>query len=135
MAMFLAVTEESWSSQYFGYKPDTNLFIFSLINLEMRPLKMKWSQNNAIGCFRIHGPVFGGDYSNKCDFRISFESASDSTTSGLSNLGYSYSHADYVEGSNEAKTFLAGLHEFQALEVEVQTIKIFIFFFQIKFLT
>ena len=34
-------------------------------------------------------------------------------------LGKSYKHPQYEEGTNEAKTFLAGSHKFQLAEIEV----------------
>jgi hypothetical protein len=116
--VFGGYTEQSW--EHIGnYKADRNAFIFSLINLENKPLKIKWLKNNAIGCFRNHGPIFGGGFSNKCDLRISFQS--NTIGSGFSNLGHSFPHPNYVYDSNEAKTFLAGAHEFQVSEIEIYT--------------
>jgi hypothetical protein len=34
-------------------------------------------------------------------------------------LGFPYKHPQYAEGTNEAKTFLAGSHSFQLDEIEV----------------
>jgi hypothetical protein len=39
----------------------------------------------------------------------------------FSNLGHSYTHPDYRQGSNEAKSFLAGSYNFQVTEIEVYT--------------
>ena len=36
-----------------------------------------------------------------------------------SNLGFLYSHPQYAHGTNEAKIFLAGSHEFQMDEIKV----------------
>ena len=36
-----------------------------------------------------------------------------------SDLGYSYKHPQYEDGTNEASTFLAGSHKFQLDEIEV----------------
>ena len=36
-----------------------------------------------------------------------------------SNLGCAYSHPQYAQGTNEAKTFLGGSSEFQLDEIEV----------------
>ena len=36
-----------------------------------------------------------------------------------SELGHTYSHPEYEEGTNEAKTFLAGSRNFQLDEIEV----------------
>jgi len=39
----------------------------------------------------------------------------------FSNLGHSYTHPDFVYGSNEARSFLAGSYNFQVSEIEVYT--------------
>jgi hypothetical protein len=36
-----------------------------------------------------------------------------------SNFGYAFKHPHYEEGTNEAKSFLAGSHRFQLAEIEV----------------
>jgi len=41
-------------------KPDSNAFIFSLINKENRPLKIKCSTNNGLRCKNAFDPIFGG---------------------------------------------------------------------------
>ena len=63
----------------------------------------------------VDGPCFGG-------YDISITNKSNTNTGSNSNLGkYSYAHPDYAEGSNEAKSFLAGLHKFLISEIEVFT--------------
>ena len=37
----------------------------------------------------------------------------------VSYLGRSYKHPQYVEGTNESKTFLAGTCNFKLVEIEV----------------
>jgi hypothetical protein len=36
-----------------------------------------------------------------------------------SDLGFSYKHPQYAQGTNKAETFLAGSHEFQLDEIEI----------------
>jgi hypothetical protein len=111
--IFGGYTEATWEGQ--GYKQDPNAFIFSLVNGDNKPIKMKANQNiqNAIKCYSSYGPTFGGGH----DFCIS----SDSTTNAksYSNLGYSYQHPNYQYNSNEAKSFLAGSPNFSTSEIEV----------------
>jgi len=112
--VFGGYTEQTWNS-IDGYKADPNSFIFSLINKDNKPIKIKWSQNKGICCDDIHGPSFGGG----CDLRIADKS--NSNTNSRSNLGHSYIHPDYAYGSTEAKSFLAGSYNFQVSEIEVFT--------------
>ena len=108
--VFGGYTEQSWDG--IGYKADSNAFIFSLVNLKNKPLKMKWSQNRGIYCFKTCGPTFGvGD--------IAITDQSNTGTVNWSNLGHSYSHPEYAYGSIKAQSFLAGSHKFQVSEIEV----------------
>jgi len=111
---FGGYTEQSWSGNGI-YKADPNAFIFSLINKLNRQLKMKWSKNNGICCNSSYGPIFGGG----CDLLKADKS--NTNTSSCSNLGHSYSHPEYVYGSDEAKTFPTGSYSFQVSELEVYT--------------
>jgi hypothetical protein len=112
--VFGGYTEKDWSGT--GYKEDPNAFIFSLINLTHRPIKMRCTLSaHAIYCSTIHGPVFGGgyDFQIKTNSNLNFDSSS--------NLGNRYKHPDYAYGSEESKSFLAGSHNFQTVEIEVYT--------------
>ena len=52
-----------YNTIYEDDKPDPNAFIFSLINKEHRPLKLKCSTNNGIRCNNSCGPILlGGNY-------------------------------------------------------------------------
>jgi len=73
---------------------------------------------NGIACSFLDGPIFGG-ISGKRDIFISGKSNLKSTS--YSKLGQSFIHPDYLEGSNKAKSFLAGSHKFQVEEIEVYT--------------
>jgi hypothetical protein len=114
--IFGGYTEQKWSG--YGFRNGFESFIFSLINLDNRPLKIKWSQNYAIYCEKNHGPTFGGGY----DLFIGDKSNTNITS--YSGLGHSYIHPYYAYGSNEAKTFLAGSFNFQVIEIEVYTKRI-----------
>jgi hypothetical protein len=46
---------------------------------------------------------------------------SNTSASSYSNLGNSYTYPDYIKGSNEAKSFLAGSFRFKVSEIEVFT--------------
>jgi hypothetical protein len=99
--IFGGYTEKSWSGSN-NYKTDYNSFIFSLINLDCEPVKIKWSRNQGIYCDISHGPIFGAGN----DLFISDKS--NTNTSSLSNLCNSYIHPEYEYKSNGAKSFLAG---------------------------
>jgi hypothetical protein len=118
--VFGGYTEQSWSGDVV-YKADPKSFIFSLINLDNKPLKIKWSRKKGIYCYNKIGPVFGGGpFIGKVhDIRI--EDQSNTNTDSYSNLGHSYTHPDYIEGSNKAKSFLAGSYNFKVSDIEVFT--------------
>ena len=103
----------SWNSCS-QWKSDRNNFIFSLINKDNKPLKMKIDPNqhkHAIRCDPKYGPKFGYD--------ICIGNDANTTMDSYSNLGYSYRHPQYAHGTNEAQSFLAGSYEFQLDEIEV----------------
>ncbi len=110
--VFGGYTQQSWH-QNGVYKNDPTAFIFSLINKENKPLKMKCiSSAHAIYCDPNYGPRFGGG----CDLYVS---ASNQINQNGSNLGHTYEHPEYLFQSNEARNFLAGSFVFQAVEIEV----------------
>ena len=47
------------------------------------------------------------------------ENNANTTMDSYSRLGSNYIHPHYAFGTNEAKTFLAGSHDFQLDEIEV----------------
>jgi hypothetical protein len=107
--VFGGYTEQSWTGS--GFKTDPNAFIFSLINEDSEPLKIKCVRpDEAIYCSTEYGPNFG-----LLDIKISSESNKNSQS--CSNIGY----PDYEYDSNEAQLFLAGSDEFQVLEIEIYT--------------
>jgi len=112
--VFGGYTEKSWTHKPGAHKADPNSFIFSLINLENNPLKIKWSKNQGIYCDNNYGPIFG-------TYDLYIADKSNTNTGSYSNIGQSYIHPDKVYGSEEAKSFLAGSYNFQVSELEVFT--------------
>ena len=97
------------------YKYDANAFIFSLVNDDQRPVKMKINQNNqkAIRSNRFFGLIFGGGHD------LYIFSDSNTNTTSYSNLGFTYQHPNYQYKSAQAKSFLAGSYKFSTSEIEV----------------
>lgn len=111
--IFGGYTEAEWSG-HLVYKEDPNAFIFSLVNSDAEPLIMRCSKPQfAIYCSHTFGPVFG---LSPCDIAIEHNS---NVKKSYSNLGCSYHHPKYCDGSYEALTFLAGSRHFQAVDIEV----------------
>lgn len=111
--VFGGYTEASWDGDW--YKQDPAAFLFSLTNKENSPVKLKQKENNqySIMAWPNSGPRFGNGHD------IFIISDSNTNTNSYSNLGRSYVHSAYAEGSNEAKSFLAGSYQFQTAEIEV----------------
>jgi len=115
--VFGGYTEQSWSSPSNDVDIlDTKAFIFSLINQDNRPLKIKCSPNNGIGCNKDWGPMFGGK-NGKSDIVIA--DASNLNSESFSHFGHYFKHPDYVYRSNKANSFLAGSYKFRVAEIEV----------------
>jgi hypothetical protein len=113
--IFGGFTSVSWDSSN-QYKSDPNAFIFSLTNKHNQPVKMNVYPNeheSAILCHSKYGPTFG----KGADIRIA--NNSNTTIECDANLGDSYKHPRYEKVTNEARTFLAGSHRFQLVEIEV----------------
>jgi hypothetical protein len=101
-----------------GYKTDANAFIFSLINKDSKPIKMRVEAGGqkAIYCDAQAGPTFGGGH----DFHISHSPSFDFIfRKNHAKLGFSYKHPTYKYDSKEAKCFLAGSESFDVSEIEV----------------
>lgn len=111
--IFGGYTEAAWS-QINSHVSDANAFIFSLVNKDKKPILMKCSNAaSAIFCGSTYGPTFGEGH----DFYIAHNS--NLNTYSLSNLGFTYKHPQYANGTNSAKLFLAGSFNFQTSEIEV----------------
>ena len=110
--VFGGFTSQDWATN--GYKTDPNAFIFSFINKDNKPLAMKCHRpTKAVYCSVQECPSFGTD--------IIIKSNSNTNNNNSSDLGYCYSHPQYVFGSDEAKSFLAGSEKFLATEIEIFT--------------
>jgi hypothetical protein len=110
--IFGGYTQQLWNASS-SMKTDQNAFIFSLVNKDSNPIKMRVNiPEKAIACASFDGPTFG-----RVDFYISGHSNSNKRSS--SNLGSSYQHSTYARGTNEARCFLAGYEYFQVAEIEV----------------
>jgi hypothetical protein len=129
------------------YIPDSSAFIFSLINKESSPIKMKIiAPQYAIACAANNGPTFGAgpDFCifaskehqnpklrrkmlyvkshglfNEEDNQSENEERIPNQPTSHSNFGSTYQHPAYSHGTTEAKCFLAGSDDFQVYEVEV----------------
>lgn len=111
--IFGGYTEAAWS-QKGSYETDQNSFIFSLVNKDKKPMVLHCSESQyAISGNSSFGPTFGGGLD------IYIADKSNLNLSNYSNLGFTYKHPQYVYGSDEAKSFLAGSYNFQTLEIEV----------------
>jgi hypothetical protein len=113
--IFGGFTTVSWESSTDNkWKSDPNAFLFSLINKDNQPVRMKVDPKKhqyAICCHSSCGPVFGHDIRIANNANTSMDSYSD--------LGDCYKHPQYAKGTNEAKTFLAGSYQFKLDEIEV----------------
>ena len=110
--IFGAFTSAKWDCSG-NYKLDPNAFIFSLKNKEKKPCKLNTTNAAySMACSPTCGPIFGYGI----DIQINFNS---NENISYSNLGSVYRHPKYAFGSNEAKSFLAGSHEFKLSEIEV----------------
>ena len=110
--IFGGYTDEDWSGHNI-YKTDKNAFIFSLVNKEKNPIKIKCNDPQyAICCDSSYGPIFGG-------FDLAIFSNSNVNKSSYSYLCDVYKHPFYTYGSTKAKSLLAGTSNFRTVEIEV----------------
>jgi hypothetical protein len=113
--IFGGYTEQLWDSTS-GHRADKNAFLFSLVNKDKQPIKMKIKEPSyAIYCHSKFGPTFGHTH---CDLIIKDNSNVRACNSSV-DFGQTYPHPTYAHGSNEAKSFLAGSAKFQVAEIEV----------------
>jgi len=112
--VFGSYTEQSWSDND-TWKADDNSFIFSLINKDNKPLKLKFLNAEKVICGSADiGPLFGYGPS------IQISDRSNQNAGSYSFLGTKtsvYQHPYYAE--KEANSFLAGSQRFKVLEIEV----------------
>ena len=111
--VFGGFTCAAWDSRG-QWRQDGNAFLFSLVNQDNKPIKMKIIEPQfAIYCFSSYGPIFGGGHD------ILIENNSNTNTSSNSYLGNSYIHPQYLKGTSQAQSFFAGSHFFQVNDIEV----------------
>ena len=112
--IFGGYTDKAWMSDD-EYHSDPNAFLFSLVNNDDIPFKVKVSSNGqtAIECHSSFGPSFGRGH----DIHIS--SDSNTNSSSHSKFGNTYKHPDYQYQSTEAQSILAGSRNFQTVEIEI----------------
>ena len=112
--IFGGYTEAVWESLREKYRPDSNAFVFSLTNKENRPFKMHTTNvKHSIYCSSSLGPVFGDGHD------IYIADNANETMNSYTILGDTYKHPEYVQGSDQVQTFLAGSFEFQLDEIEI----------------
>jgi hypothetical protein len=117
--IFGGYTEAEWiSSKNEVHKRDMNAFLFSLVNKENEPMKMKVAFEKAdyAICCNEYFPKFGEIDGHRDLFISEF---SNTNKSSYSNLGRCYKHPKYEYGSDGAKNFLAGSRNFHVAEIEV----------------
>jgi hypothetical protein len=118
--IFGGYTEQDWTSIN-NAKTDNNSYIFSLINKDNKPLKLKCPDaSRAVYCSTDYGPIFGYGPG------IRIHNNSNQNKESISNLGITsgvYKHPNYAENSLEAQSFLAGSRNFKVLEIEAYILK------------
>ena len=114
--VFGGYTDKAWISDN-QYYSDPNAFLFSLVNKYGKPFKVKVSLNDdeAIYSNGEFGPTFGYGH----DIKIT--SKSNLNWDSYSNFGYTYKHSDYLIGTKEAQSIMAGSYHFQVADIEVFT--------------
>ena len=93
---------------------DPTAFIFSLVNPNDEPIRIKCEFDcNAIYCSSEFGPTFGSGYD------IFVANNANHGDASYANLGHSYHHPLYANGTPDADNFLAGSYNFRVAEIEV----------------
>ena len=113
--IFGGFTNATWDG--YKWKFDLDSFIFSLVNRQNKPIKIKYdnvsSPNTSIMSNPSMGPQFGNSFALRIANNPNVNQLSDS------NLGNNFKHPQYDYDSDEAKCFLAGSPNFQVREIEV----------------
>ena len=103
------------------FMEDENAYLFSLINKDDKPFKIKCSvpEDAAFGLRDSEIQVYGSypEEGGGSDLWLSADSNVNKDSG--SNLGNSYIHPDYPLESSQAKEFLAGSYRFKTLEIEM----------------
>jgi hypothetical protein len=118
--IFGGYTEQDWTPNE-GLKTDSNSYIFSLINKDNKPLKLKCPDAlEAIWCASAYGPIFGYGAAIRICNNSNQNKVSDSF---LGDNNCVYKHPLYSDNSLNAKFFLAGSHSFKVLEIEAYILR------------
>ena len=111
--IFGGFSEMEWNSTNREYY-DPNAFVFSLVNKENKPFKVKVSDKEySIFCTGDEGPIFGSGHD------IFIAANSNSNEDSFSNFGNSYNHPDYPPNTEVAKSIMAGKHQFKTAQIYV----------------
>jgi hypothetical protein len=116
--IFGGYTKATWDRNN-TFKSDPSAFIFSLVNKENKPVKVKVAlekSDKAIVCLQSFGPRFGKDI-------VIGDSDSAVYQTNISNFGHTYVLPNYPLRSNQADNFLAGSRIFSVDEIEVFELK------------
>jgi hypothetical protein len=110
--IFGGYTEATWDRSG-TFKTDKNAYIFSLVNMENKPVKVNIA----------HGQERHAIYAGKATILVQFGYGGDffllEDKNGASNFGNSYKHPDYPLYSEKTKIFFAGSQQFKSDEIEV----------------
>lgn len=116
--IFGGYTRCKWnhSGRYGNFKTDSNAFLFSLVNSDNQPVRIKITrkdQESAVFSNSRYLVTFGTGH----DLRIATNS--NTSNASYSNMGMTYAHPKYSYGTIEAVNFLAGSYNFCTSEIEV----------------
>ena len=110
--VFGGYTDAAWNKSD-GYSADQNAFLFSRINRDNNPCKIKClSPQEAV---RGHSGPYIQCYGSATDFGLC--SNSNVNKESYYFLGNSYNHPFYATDFKESNRFLAGSNYFQTLEI------------------
>ena len=108
--IFGGFTSVDWTPVVGGYKNDPNAFLFSLVNQDNQPIKLKYNGNgNAIYCASFCSATFGGGH----DLHIATNA--NANEKSFSKLGIRYT----LPLNANSESFLACSRNFQITEIEV----------------
>ena len=118
--MDLVLTIFTWNVPIRGIV-DANEYLFSLINKDNNPLKIKCLiyEDAAFGPSDIAIQVYGSFQVGGGGNDLIISADSNVNTGSHSNLGNIYKHPVYALGSTLAREFLAGSYRFKTLEIEM----------------
>ena len=108
--VFGGYTDTRWNESK-SWIPDNKAFLFSLINKDSNPVKIK--------CSRSFSAVSSGSWIQQYGHDLYLSSNSNVITESWSNLGFAYKHPSYVYDSTQAGEFLPGSEFFKTLEIEM----------------